>query len=139
MKPRRNQRDNAMMDPRFMAPPPHYDLNVIGAGLPAEHRAHAGYSVNTLNTFGSDPFADNALEGGADEYFMDYDTPSTHFNDANAAARAAFANPTGGINPNQTFINSPGNATHHNLAGYPQNNWPQYAAQGRSHYGGGQS
>lgn len=138
MKPRRSQRDNAVMDPRFMAPPPHYDLNNMGAGLPTEHGPPTRYPVDTLNTFVSDPFTNNTLEAGADQYYMDYDAPEAHFNDANAAAGAAFANPAGGINPNQTFINSPGNSTHHNLAGYPQNNWShQYAGPGRSHYTGG--
>ena len=139
MKPRRSQRDNGVLDPRFMAPPPRFDLNAMGAGLSTEHRAHAGYPVDTLNTFVGDPFTDNTLEAGADQYYMDYDAPGAHFNDANAATRAAFASPTGGINPNQTFMNSSVNPTHHNMTGYSQSNWSHpYSGPGRSHYAGGQ-
>jgi len=145
MRPRRIQRDNAVhgMDHRFMAPPPQYNPNDIGAGMPAGHRSHTGYPVDiqaNMDPFG-DTFANNHMEAGTDQYFsMDYEAPGVSFDDADAAARAAFANPTGGINPNQTFINSPGNAAHHNLAGYPQNNWPhQYAGPRHSHYNGGRS
>jgi len=116
MKPQQSQRDNGVLDPRFMAFPPYYSLNAIRVGLPTEQTPFTRYPVDTLNTFVSDPFTDNTLEAGLDPYYMNYD-----FNDANALA--AFASPAGEINPNQTFIKSPRNATHRNLAGYPQNNW----------------
>jgi len=143
MKPRRVQRDNAVhgMDPRFMAPAPQFDPNTMVAGMGAGHRAHQPYPVElqaNIDPFGG-TFSNNHMEAGTDQYFnMDYETPEVAFDDPNAAARAAYANPTGGINPNQTFINSPGNATHPNMAGYPQNNWShQYPGTGRSHYTGG--
>ncbi len=145
MKPRRGQRDSAVhgMDPRFIAPTSQYDPNDIRAGMAAGHRPHAGYPVDlqaNIDPFGGS-FRNNHMEAGTDQYFsMEYEASELTFDDPNAAARAAFANPTGGINPSQTFLTSPGNAAHHNMAGYPQNNWPhQYPSTGRPHYTGGRS
>jgi len=92
-----------------------------------------------IDPFGG-TFTDDHMESGTDQYFnMDYDTPDVNFSDANVATRAAFTDPAGGISPNQTLMNSPGNVLHHNMAGMPHNNWPhQYPGPRRSHYTAGQ-
>lgn len=143
MKPRRDQHDNVVqgVDPRFMAPTPQYDADAIVAGMAAGHRPHQTYPVDlqpNIDPFGS-TFANNPMEAGADQYFnMDYETPGVTYEDPNGAAQGAYANPTGGINPNQTFINSPGTTTHHSMGGYPQNGWShQYPGPGRQHYSNG--
>jgi hypothetical protein len=143
VRPRRGQRDSVVrVDHRFMAPTPQYNPNPVVTGMGAVHRPHPAYPVElqaNMDPFGG-PFANDHMEAGTDQYFnMDFETTDVTFDDANATARAAYSNPTGGINPNQTFISSPGNATHHNMAGYPQNNWPQYPGTGRPHYNGGRS
>jgi len=142
MKPRRAQHDNMAqgIDPRFMPPTPQYDSNSI---IAAGHRAHQAYPVDlqtSIDPFGG-TFTNNHMEASTDQYFnMDYETQDVTFEDTDAAASAAYANPTGVINPSQTFINSAGNSNHHNMGGYPQNNWShQYRNTGRPHYNSGRS
>jgi hypothetical protein len=124
---RRSQRDNAVqgMVPSFEQPQSPYDQHAMGGGIPAEHRGHTGFPGGTMNSTVGDPFTNNQMGAGNEQYYaMEYDNTGVAFNDGGNAAvgvnrATGFANYTGVINPH--LISSPGNPLHQNSLHL--NNW----------------
>lgn len=142
MSPQRSQRQSVVhgMVHNFMAAQPSYNPHGIGASISAEQNGHAAFPVDNINTFVGVPFDDN--QGTEQPFDMNYDSPGAGFTNGGFTAAelnraAAFANPTGGINPN--LISSPGSPLHQNLAAMHQNNWShQFSSPRQQPYHGGQ-